>query len=80
MEAEEAESSTPQSLLISSVVVWTTRRWREQHRRTRRDIKRVGSGGFGVQTGVSGGLGTQGCVTRGLESTPLCNLTNFPQL
>ena len=40
--------------------------------------KRVGSGELGVQRGVSGGLGTQGCVTRGFESTPLCGLVKSP--
>ena len=41
--------------------------------------KRVGSGGFGMQTGIGRRPGTQERVTRGLESTPLCGLVEGPR-
>ena len=84
MEAEEAESSTPQSSLVSwsSVVVMDNKKMERpadasKTRYSKR--KKVGPEGFGLQTGVGGGLGAQGCVTRGHESTPLCRLVEGPR-
>ena len=85
MEAEEAESSTPQSSLVSSVVVVDNKRMERPAETSRtRYSERVKEldleeGRIGSQKGIGRGLGAQGCVTRGLESTPLCRLVEGPR-
>ena len=67
MEAEEAESSTPQSSVVSSVVVVEDRESGEDSEGESDAIsgesKGVGPGGSGVQTGVGRSPGAQACVT-----------------
>ena len=75
MEAEKAESSTPQSSLVSSVVVVDNKKMERPAEASKtRYSERVKELDLEDLTGVGGGLGAQGCVTRGLESTPLCRL------
>ena len=83
METEEAESSTPQISVVSSVVVVDKKKVERpaETSRTRYlgESKGVGPGGSGVQTGVGGGPGAQARVNRGFEPTPLRGLVKGPR-
>ena len=81
MEAEEAESSTPQSSVISSVVgVDKKKAERPSEASNARYLESVRELDLeDLLAGVGRSPGTQERVTRGLESTPLGGLVEGPR-
>ena len=87
MEAEEAESSTPQSSVVSSVVVVEDKRVEKtaEASRTRylEKVKELDLEDLECRRELAEVLGLksscEACVTRGLESTPVHRLVKGPR-
>ena len=83
MEGDEAEYSTPQSSVVSSVVVVDSRKKVEGQGGSKRNpvpgtSEESGSRGSSLQTIVDAGLEDQESVTWGLEQSLLCGLAKGP--
>ena len=83
MEADEAESSTPQSSVVSSVGMVEDKSVEKpaEASRTRylEKVKELDLEDLEVQAGIGRSPGAQACVTRGFESAPVRRLAKGPR-